>query len=351
MFCNNNESKYNRNYEKKENSFDYSQVKGELNEIWKEFMSSFSYNKFYHLEKIKKINEEKIVSDSYIIEGINENLNRSLSIKKLNKFFQKNYINILDNKALYIQIDTKNKDITELLTEAKLWIMYIIITLDQFDNNINESICIENKINLVINLFYEAIKNRCDLISIFEFFLIYVSSLSQEDYNVLLSSQMMKIIPKDFLILYSQKKTLLKSIFEKNSGNYSKNEEMDFADYETNLNSEPINFDLEKDFNKFIEKEREQESKDGHGYINFGNNKELKIINKDYMSKGFFALFEDNSFNEENNYDYILMPLKEHYNTYDEKIEAEKTLENINNSEYKDYFYYPYNKLFVSQII
>lgn len=334
---------------RKEKLFPYSQMKFELNEIWKDFMTSFNFDKYYQQDT--KIKASKATLDSNFFDGVNESINRSLSIKKLNKFLKKYSINILEDKTLYIDKESKERSISEILSEAKLWIMYILITVDKSNNNTNdESISCENKIFLVVNLFNEAIKNRCDLISLFEFFLIYLSSIPNEEYELFLSDQTMKILPKEFFILYSKKKTILRNIFDKaNENNPFKIE--DITEFEANLNRDPIDIEFEKEFNSFMRNEKEEKE---YKVIIIEENKRMRVLDNNYLNQGFFALLQEDKSDYKEKYieveNYLVMPLKMSYSSYDEKIKAEKTLDMINNSLYKDYIYYPYNSIIISQL-
>lgn len=344
---------------------DYSTAKLELNGIWKDFMSSFNYEKYYHFDKFTK--SSKNINDSNIFDYSNSIITRSLSIKSLNKFFKKYSINILDNQTLYINYESDNsKNLSELLSESKLWIMYIIITLHRYNNNVNESNSFENKINLIVNLFNEAVRKKCDLISLFEFFLIYISFLSKEEYNLFQSSQMIKLLPREFILLYSQKKEILKNIFSKNEEINFLAEKIDLVGDETNFFSEKTNFELDGKLENNKGKEREKNNQDDNCsqnenknfindenvYITNENNIQIRIIDKNYLNTGYFALFEEKNSTKEidMNINYIIMPLKQNFSNYKEKIEAEKILNKINNSIYRDFIYYPYNSQFISQL-
>ena len=106
--------------------------KSELNALWAYFMTAYNYSKYYTDKEIKQSND--ITKD-----------NRIKAIKKLSSFFQKYNIKILSNDSLY---STTNKNI---LKEAKIWIMYIIINIRK-----------ETTISSICNIFDYAINNNYD---------------------------------------------------------------------------------------------------------------------------------------------------------------------------------------------
>ena len=169
--------------------------KKNLNDLWKHFMSSFGYKKYYNPSK----NNNMI---SY--EVINNNNERDLSIKLFLQFLDENSIEINNNNLI-----AKYSIGSEILSEAKIWIMFIIYVL-----NINNKLGVNN--NIVMNIFKEGIKNGCDVISLFEFFLIYISDIKEkyfiEDFNI---GNIEKILPKEFIVIYYQKKNILRNIFQK----------------------------------------------------------------------------------------------------------------------------------------
>ena len=299
--------------------------KKNLNDLWKHFMSSFGYKKYYNPSK----NNNMI---SY--EVINNNNERDLSIKLFLQFLDENSIEINNNNLI-----AKYSIGSEILSEAKIWIMFIIYVL-----NINNKLGVNN--NIVMNIFKEGIKNGCDVISLFEFFLIYISDIKEkyfiEDFNI---GNIEKILPKEFIVIYYQKKNILRNIFQKEEYEVNDNFSM-----RNSLKKFLINDSINNPTKFFISEEKEKK-KEIHLDI-----EDIIVISKDYLNKGFFIIFKNRKDSEENRQntlisydfeeeddDYYLMPLLIKYNNYDQKIDANNTLELINKSIYKNYTYYPHD--------
>ena len=299
--------------------------KKNLNDLWKHFMSSFGYKKYYNPSK----NNNMI---SY--EVINNNNERDLSIKLFLQFLDENSIEINNNNLI-----AKYSIGSEILSEAKIWIMFIIYVL-----NINNKLGVNN--NIVMNIFKEGIKNGCDVISLFEFFLIYISDIKEkyfiEDFNI---GNIEKILPKEFIVIYYQKKNILRNIFQKEEYEVNDNFSM-----RNSLKKFLINDSINNPTKFFISEEKEKK-KEIHLDI-----KDIIVISKDYLNKGFFIIFKNRKDSEENRQntlisydfeeeddDYCLMPLLIKYNNYDQKIDANNTLDLINKSIYKNYTYYPHD--------
>ena len=299
--------------------------KKNLNDLWKHFMSSFGYKKYYNPSK----NNNMI---SY--EVINNNNERDLSIKLFLQFLDENSIEINNNNLI-----AKYSIGSEILSEAKIWIMFIIYVL-----NINNKLGVNN--NIVMNIFKEGIKNGCDVISLFEFFLIYISDIKEkyfiEDFNI---GNIEKILPKEFIVIYYQKKNILRNIFQKEEYEINDNFSM-----RNSLKKFLINDSINNPTKFFISEEKEKK-KEIHLDI-----EDIIVISKDYLNKGFFIIFknrkdcEENRQNtlisydfEEEDDDYYLMPLLIKYKNYDQKIDANNTLDLINKSIYKNYTYYPHD--------
>ena len=298
--------------------------KKNLNDLWKHFMSSFGYKKYYNPSK----NNNMI---SY--EVINNNNERDLSIKLFLQFLDENSIEINNNNLI-----AKYSIGSEILSEAKIWIMFIIYVL-----NINNKLGVNN--NIVMNIFKEGIKNGCDVISLFEFFLIYISDIKEkyfiEDFNI---GNIEKILPKEFIVIYYQKKNILRNIFQKEEYEVNDNFSM-----RNSLKKFLINDSINNP-TKFFSEEKEKK-KEIHLDI-----EDIIVISKDYLNKGFFIIFKNRKDSEENRQntlisydfeeeddDYCLMPLLIKYKNYDQKIDANNTLDLINKSIYKNYTYYPHD--------
>ena len=308
----------------------YSSYKKNLNIIWKQFMSSFGYEKYYNISKEtnKSYSYDIILDDS-----------KNFEMKSFINFLKQYSITIIcDKKYTLISNDKKGNDI---LSEAKIWIMFII-----YINNINE-----NKTINVMTIFKEAIKNGCDIISLFEFFLIFISSLKENDFNVLFNNNNInEIIPKEFIVLYNQKKNMLKNIFQKDDNNFigMRNSLKKFLSNDFINNSHSTVFSSNK--------------KEKTNYLDI---KDIIIISKDYLNKGFFFLFKNKNDLKKNeiivnpfiNYDfeeedeYCLMPLLNKYQNYEQKVDANKVLDLINKSIYKNYTYYPHDINIIKKIL
>lgn len=299
--------------------------KKNLNDLWKHFMSSFGYKKYYNPSK----NNNMI---SY--EVINNNNERDLSIKLFLQFLDENSIEINNNNLI-----AKYSIGSEILSEAKIWIMFII-----YVRNINNKLGVNN--NIVMNIFKEGIKNGCDVISLFEFFLIYISDIKEkyfiEDFNI---GNIEKILPKEFIVIYYQKKNILRNIFQKEEYEVNDNFSM-----RNSLKKFLINDSINNPTKFFISEEKEKK-KEIHLDI-----EDIIVISKDYLNKGFFIIFKNRKDSEENRQntlisydfeeeddDYCLMPLLIKYKNYDQKIDANNTLDLINKSIYKNYTYYPHD--------
>ena len=299
--------------------------KKNLNDLWKHFMSSFGYKKYYNPSK----NNNMI---SY--EVINNNNERDLSIKLFLQFLDENSIEINNNNLI-----AKYSIGSEILSEAKIWIMFIIYVL-----NINNKLGVNN--NIVMNIFKEGIKNGCDVISLFEFFLIYISDIKEkyfiEYFNI---ENIEKILPKEFIVIYYQKKNILRNIFQKEEYEVNDNFSM-----RNSLKKFLINDSINNPTKFFISEEKEKK-KEIHLDI-----EDIIVISKDYLNKGFFIIFKNRKDSEENRQntlisydfeeeddDYCLMPLLIKYKNYDQKIDANNTLDLINKSIYKNYTYYPHD--------
>ena len=301
--------------------------KKQLNLLWKQFMSSFGYKKYYNYSKDYNIN-----NTSY---DIINNESRNLSMKIFKEFLEENSIIIVDNHLI-----ANNKIGIAILSEAKIWIMFII-----YVNKINENKNMNNN-DIVMNIFKDAIKNGCDIISLFEFFLIFISEknylFNNEDINI---KKIKEIIPNEFIMIYFNKKEILRNIFQK--------DEYKYVNMRNSLTKFLTNDIMETHSTVFSSEEKEK-NKNKNLDLN-----DIIIISKDYLNKGFFMLFKDkkdikekneisilNSFIEydlEEDDNYCLMPLLIKYQNYEQKMEANNTLNLINKSIYKNYTYYPYD--------
>ena len=294
--------------------------KKSLNVLWKQFMSSFGYKKFYD----NSTNNNKDISNYENIIIDNEACKSSIEL--FLDFLKDNSISVINNNLI-----ANNQINLDILSEAKIWIMFIIYI--SHNNNKKTG----NHFDIVINIFKEAIKNGCDIISLFEFFLICLSEMNeknfQEKFNI---KNIEEIMPKEFIILYQKKKYLLRNIFPKNEENIFNNNYL-------------INDEIQTHSTVFSSKKKENKK------ICLDIN-DIIVITKDYLNKGYFIIFQEKKNSKENilnsliNYDfeeddeeYCLMPLLIKYQNYDQKLDANNTLNLINKSIYKNYTYYPHD--------
>ena len=334
-------------------------LKTQLNEIWKQFMISFGYQKYYNLKEINQKLDNIYNSINYI-----SNNSCLSSTKSLFQFLSQNSIIVSENNNSQFLI-ANNKKGLYLLSEPKIWIMYIIFIDQKIDNN-------KDKILIIMNLFKEAINNKCDIISLFEFFLIYISKIENFDF-LINSNRIIEIIPKEFLFLYFKKKSILKSIFYKDNFHYL-GAPFEYASTQSTIFS--TNKQITNNSNEYIfhnnEKNEEFKLNEEKNNLKDNNNicldlNNIIIICKDYLNKGFFAIFQEkknskeneeeiitnpftnNEFDEEED-SFCLMPLLNKYNNYDQKMEANQTLILIDKSIYKNYTYYPYDVNIINKL-
>ena len=319
-----------------------SSSKIKLNILWKQFMSSFGYQKFYN-NISKEINN---ASSSYDIINTDSTDN---SIKLFLEFLQENSISLINDNDNTYNLISSDKKSNEILSEAKIWIMFVIyVSQCTFKD--------KNYLN-AMNIFKEAIKNECDIISLFEFFLIYISQIKEKDFCINFNmDKISELIPKEFIILYEQKKDNLKNIFKSdifNNDNFKmRNSLKKFLSNDIMTNSHSTLFSSNK-------KENEKFNKIN---LDFDN---IIIISKDYLNKGYFFIFQNKKeikgneilnsfmnleFEEDDNDDYCLMPLLDEYKNYEQKMDANKILILINKSIYKNYTYFPHDKNIINRL-
>ena len=296
------------------NSFNYyiSDEKKNLNELWVYFMTAFNYRNYYNLNNKKYLNDSNNINNEFY----DEPFLKSIAIKKLNNFFKSKELVILTNGNLSI----KNKKFSKILNETKLWIMYIIITKENSKNDVKK----------IINLFKFAIKKNCDIISLFEFYLIYVSEINKnlfENYKNIL-------IIDEFKSLFENNKKLLYEIFSVNNYNFNTPKNKNFFECENNNNNLNSN-EFEINDENFNEE-------------NDNNNEDLILINKDYLNKGLFCLFtKSKNIEHLETLKYILIPLKPEFKTFEEKEEVKNLLNILKKTIYSNFEYYPYNSKYL----
>ena len=321
--------------------FNFPQEKNELNTLWSSFMTSFNYSSYYNLDS-KKISE-------FSNFNIPNSLVKNIAIKKLNEFFKKNSISINNEGSL----NCSSYSSYYLLSEVKIWIMYIIL-------NLQNPLCTTEKI---LNIFSYAIKFNVDSISLFEFFLIYISQLSNQIYENDIQNTYSNLIPEEFVLIYKEKQNILYKIFKKDEKDLSYLDNENFEEEENNMN----NFSFSKSFqdNSIFQEELITEIKcpnlvlknenDIDNYLisdDNENNKNIiiddyKVISKDFENKGFIALLEKKD--KKNN--IIFTPLKKSYSNFFEKIKTRNLIKNISKKYIKNQIeYLPYKIEIVNKL-
>lgn len=306
------------------NSFNcfVSEEKKHLNELWVYFMTAFNYRNYYNLNNKKSLNDSNNINNDFY----DEPFLKSIAIKKLNKFFKSKELVILTNGNLSI----KNKKFNKILNETKLWIMYIIITKENSKNDVQK----------IINLFKFAIKKNCDVISLFEFYLIYVSEINKN----LFDNYKNILVIDEFKSLFENNKKLLFDIFSVKNGNNNNSNKFytpknkNFYEYENNYNNNE--FEINDEIFDDEENNNNSNEEDENG--------ELILINKDYLNKGLFCLFTKCK-NIENleTLKYILIPLKPEFKGFEEKEEVKNLLNILKKTIYSNFEYYPFNSKYL----
>ena len=281
-----------------ENSYFYlfeEEQKKELNNLWEYFMTSFNYNTYYHLTII---NNKKSDSNYFLTNNNNnshsENYLKSNAIKKLNNFFKKYEIIINNDFNLTSNIFTS----ITLLSEAKLWIMYLILSNFKNDYNINK--------NLILYNF--ALKKNCDSISLFEFFLISFSQINPDVYIQQIKNINKNNIPQEFIKIFKNNKKILYDIFNNNND-------------KENIIDDIYTIPTSTLFNKF------NTNTFNNNNININNNNNNNNINDD--NNNF------NKFEEENSFSF---GIKNKNNNNNNKLE-ELEIESLNFSENEEFIF------------
>ena len=324
------------------NSFNcfVSEEKKHLNELWVYFMTAFNYRNYYNLNNKKYLNDSNNINNDFY----DEPFLKSIAIKKLNNFFKSKELVILTNGNLSI----KNKKFNKILNETKLWIMYIIITKENSKNDVQK----------IINLFQFAIKKNCDVISLFEFYLIYVSEINKNLFDNVKNI----LVIDEFKNLFKNNKKLLYEIFSVKNGNNNNNnynndynifktpKNKNFYEYENNNNNNNNNeFEINDEIFNDEENNSVNEENNNNNNENEEENNELILINKDYLNKGLFCLFTKSK-NIENleTLNYILTPLKPEFKGFEEKEEVKNLLNILKKTIYSNFEYHPFNSKYLS---
>lgn len=280
--------------------------KDDIEKIWADFMTAFNYSKYY-CPSFK-------VNNSYCYY----NTTKSQAINQLNEFFTNNSIYIKTKECLY---SNNNK---RLLSDARIWIMFIVIS-----NHLSKGRINKESVMKICRIFKNALINRCDSISLFEFFLIYISELPEDVLSDIICDS--DIIPNELITVYKENSETLREIF--------KSKEC--------LDNAIFSFNTVKDSTNQIEKEITDIPSDFTCDIDsyLKNDTDLlnnyTLIDKDYKKKGLFMLIKNNTLLSEDTPEYIIIPLKKEFE-YEEKKEVVNILHSLNESEYTNYEYYPY---------
>ena len=279
--------------------------KDEIEKIWSDFMTAFNYSKYY--TPCPKVNN----SYCYCTPT------KSQAINQLNEFFTSNSIYIKTKECLYSNSSRR------LLSDAKVWIMFIVIS-----NHLSKGKADKAGVIKVCQIFKNALDNRCDPISLFEFFLIYISELSNDVLYEFLSEGG-DSIPEEFVSIYRENREILREIFK--TKECVDNAVFSFSTVKDSPAENEIT-DIPTDFTCDIDSYLKNDTDLLNNYT---------LIEKDYLGKGLFMLIRNNTVLSEDTPEYIIIPLKGEFE-YKEKKEVYKVLEKLNESEYTNYEYYPY---------
>ena len=274
--------------------------KDEIEKIWSDFMTAFNYSKYY--------TPSPNINNSYCYSTPT----KSQAINQLNEFFTSNSIYIKTKECLYSNTSKR------LLSDAKIWIMFIVISNHLSKGKSNKETAIK-----VCQIFKNALQNRCEPISLFEFFLIYISELSEDIiYEILEGS-----IPEEFVAIYKENRELLRDIFK--TKECVDNAIFSFSTVKDGQNEIT---DIPTDFTCDIDSYLKNDTDLLNNYT---------LVAKDYLGKGIFMLIKNNTILSEDTPEYIIIPLKGEFE-YEEKKEVGNLLRQLNQSEYANYEYYPY---------
>ena len=274
--------------------------KDEIEKIWSDFMTAFNYSKYY--------TPSPNINNSYCYSTPT----KSQAINQLNEFFTSNSIYIKTKECLYSNTSKR------LLSDAKIWIMFIVISNHLSKGKSNKETAIK-----VCQIFKNALQNRCEPISLFEFFLIYISELSEDIIYEILEGG----IPEEFVAIYKENRELLRDIFK--TKECVDNAIFSFSTVKDGQNEIT---DIPTDFTCDIDSYLKNDTDLLNNYT---------LVAKDYLVKGIFMLIKNNTILSEDTPEYIIIPLKGEFE-YEEKKEVGNLLRQLNESEYANYEYYPY---------
>ena len=274
--------------------------KDEIEKIWSDFMTAFNYSKYY--------TPSPNINNSYCYSTPT----KSQAINQLNEFFTSNSVYIKTKECLYSNTSKR------LLSDAKIWIMFIVISNHLSKGKSNKETAIK-----VCQIFKNALQNRCEPISLFEFFLIYISELSEDIIYEILEGG----IPEEFVAIYKENRELLRDIFK--TKECVDNAIFSFSTVKDGQNEIT---DIPTDFTCDIDSYLKNDTDLLNNYT---------LVAKDYLGKGIFMLIKNNTILSEDTPEYIIIPLKGEFE-YEEKKEVGNLLRQLNESEYANYEYYPY---------
>ena len=241
----------------------------EIYQLWSEFISKSTYSKYY-VPSQRKFNSSLNTSKANTSSPSASTTSTPI-IDKLTSFMHKHGIKILPDFTLGTITSYNNS----VLSETKLWIMYIIITLRAISSNDQYE-----RYQKIFELFECALRNGCDTVEMFEFFLIVIAEIPPE-----VVKECGKIMPKEFKEVYRREREVLRKVFSEE---------------------------------KFV------------------------LISKDYCEKGCLMLLKKANDNEDSEEKFVIVPLKEKFMYNDKKV-VDELLKRLDESEYKNYEYMPYN--------
>lgn len=180
----------------KEIKSNFSLFEREINQLWTYFISAFEYERFYSrpADLKKSLNEHFTKRNK---------TSRTDSIKLLNEFFIRHKIFYSDNFNLEINNCRDEAYCTYILSNKKLWVMFIILMSKAID------------FSSIVQIFSNALRNKVDAVFLFEFFLIFTSSYASEVDSVTLEEDISGVeLPEEFVQIYKENKTILDEIFK-----------------------------------------------------------------------------------------------------------------------------------------
>lgn len=369
------------------------QIEQKLNSIWQIVISTYDYWKYYQNNPLSSSSKAKT---NYGKQYVFNEYKKMISAYGLS--CNKQYI-ITTNKS-------RLSNSKYAISSEKIWMMLIMMSFDLSNKNIelimrqfNEAV---NKVKNHIALFElfliilsqinkdktnQQMMKKCFALIPFEFLTIYennektlksifnVCSLTHngtnDDYNDLTFHSAFQHIPFKNSSLFESCDNLNNNVNEMEcsfSKTFNKGKEHSFSDLInedeiTNMNIDDIfnsdellcnietntiersNTNSDEDYNT----ERKGSSHTLDEYLSPQSSlTELRLVCKDYINRGYFAIFLKTE--NDNGNEYALIPLKNCYESLLEKQEVVKTLELIRKSTYRNYEYNPYSEKVIQRI-